>query len=36
MVTTFAWAFYALTLLAALFAGLRWIIRNDPSFACVE
>ncbi|MGX0137924.1 hypothetical protein ACUXAV_005913 [Cupriavidus metallidurans] len=36
MVTTLAWALYALTLLAALFAGLRWIITNDPSYAWVE
>jgi hypothetical protein len=33
---TLAWALYALTLLAALFAGLRWIITNDPSYAWAE
>jgi len=36
MVTTLAWALYALTLLAALFVGLHWIITNDPSYAWVE
>lgn len=30
MVTTLAWAAYAFTLLAALSAGLRWLIQNDP------
>ncbi len=36
MFTSLAWGLYALTLLAALFAGLRWIITNDPSFKWAE
>lgn len=33
MITTLAWSLYALVLFTALFAGLRWVIANDPSYA---
>lgn len=32
MMLSFAWACYALGLLSALVVGLRWVLKNDPSY----
>lgn len=32
MTLTFAWTLYAAGLLLTLFSGLRWIVKNDPSY----
>jgi len=32
MAMSFAWACYAVGLLVGLLVGLRWIVRNDPTY----